>query len=300
MSIARTVDSRRPSNVRALSALGCLAAFVFAPGCGDDEGVGADPCDRLCTYEATCFSPCDPDEEPECDPEARYDQIYADCTAACGAGQEERADCAGAAQGYADCVHGRSCGADELDECAEDARRYDELCVSQPGAQVCPMFCTELAVGCTPYPTFGLRGAGCEGQCKIAAAELDCLEALYGFDACSAGSGYACHPLPDDCDDEVAEVQELCEGMAGSSADPDELELCEAIATEQCRCGLWEASDCATLAGNRCLFELGYGASCKSAIEAFDACMQALPTCDRDALHDQCLPEWEAYDAACK
>lgn len=279
--------------------LALLLLALLGFGCGDDSDGAPDPCDGLCGYEATCFSPCDPDEGPDCDPEERYDRIFAECTSECQAGMRERPECPSAAEGYAGCTEGRACGAADLDACAEDSRRYEELCVSRPGALVCPSFCAELEVGCTPYEYFGVRGPGCTESCESATEDLECLEALYQFDFCSPGTGYACEPLAGSCDEAVSLVQTHCEGLQPVTPDPDEESFCADVAGEQCRCALWTSPDCAVLASNRCQFNLGFGEDCRGATVAFDACMRALPECDRDALRDACLDEWTAYDAAC-
>lgn len=203
-------------------------------------------------------------------------------------GFQTRASCPDAIDHYIACLNDQDC-----DACDVEQRRYYELCIGEPGDLVCGPFCAELEVGCTPYTSFGFRGAGCEAMCKDASAEISCLEALYAFDACTPKSGYACTSVDTSCDQNVGRVSTSC-GWAPTTPEPSEVTFCETAASEQCRCGLYDGETCETMASQRCLFHVALPL-CGDAIETFRVCMENFAVCNRDALRGNCLTEWDAY-----
>jgi hypothetical protein len=275
-----------------------LAAAIG--GCESKPVTSDDLCPALCAHEADCAADCDLIEDPSCDVDELYDAYFAQCSSECDDGTVMRDNCPAAAAQLVECLDGQLTCSKEAGRCDEERRRYHEQCVSSPGAETCPTFCSEIEVGCTPHETFGVW-EDCEEVCASAARTLPCLEALYDFDACKTSRGYACSPLPASCEDEVNAVQESCPELQPIASDPTDVAFCESLAPEQCECGLWgESADCEELAANRCRYNLGRRAdTCRESLTAFDACMRDIDSCDRDALRDACTEPWNAYDAAC-
>lgn len=278
-----------------------LALLVACVG-GDPEPRG---CELVCKVEADCSKACDPEEDgPDCSEQEKYDEAYAACRITCDAGLAERdATCAAAIDGYDACVDGPACG--DGVGCEVEGSVYYERCVGQPGDLSCFSVCTGLEVGCLPYEDFGLRGGDdCQVQCASSAVDTTCMDVLFTFDSClsdEGGAGYACS-VDAACIDEAAAVEDTCDAFEEVPEDSAEHTFCAAVAPNQCACGLWTeppAPGCEEQAENRCVFDLGWGAACRDAIEAFDGCLQGLDECTRDVMSAECITEWTAWNDAC-
>jgi hypothetical protein len=281
-------------------ALGIFAVSLATSACGsDNQGQGA--CQRICQFQAECYSVCDYPGEPDCDPEALYLEEYSRCLEACdGALTTRGAECQAAAGTQAKCLEQSSCGDTQTGDCASAEMRYHELCFNQPGDWVCVRFCEELEAGCLPWERFGFRGADCEATCKTGALAPECREAHYAFDACTEGLGYACRLLDESCAASAAALDEACPTWASAPEVPAENAACTPVGERQCTCGLYLAEeDCPALAANRCRFEYGKGLACVEAIQALDLCMAGIPECDRELLREGCLPQWDGWYEAC-
>ncbi|MEZ4254981.1 MAG: hypothetical protein R3A78_04580 [Polyangiales bacterium] len=295
-----------------LFALGCDESHSRTPEDGGVDGGEVDgssdasvdaraehfaTCDRLCAHNAECDNDCNFDEDPNCDEEELYDQLYQACDGDCREGLSLRPEpCVAATSDFAGCAVGDACG----DVCSHEERSYLEQCVFHPGFLVCENVCAELEIGCIPYETIGLRGASCKVNCEAPAQDIDCLNALYELDECSPDLAYGCEPISDACLLKVANVVEKCDSLETATLDTDEVSACQSFATQQCACNFWfEIDDCELRSERRCLFALGRGSVCADAIDAFQTCMESVETCSRETLRDECEAEWNAYSAAC-
>ncbi len=258
-------------------------------------------CKSLCAVEAECGKSCDYNEEPGCDEQKNYDFIYADCLGKCIAGEPKvNGACPEAALQYALSQQGKSCEAVFGDACAYEQRRYNELCVTEPGDWVCFHFCSALEVGCLPYELVGFRGGDCDKACMEQAKDLQCLEAHYQLDECMGTHGYACGPFPATCTAQVQDLDQKCAGWAATTADAAERSACATYAPLQCQCGLFTGDSCVELATERCLYQFGNGLACQQTTQAFYECMEGIQECNRDLLRETCLDDWDAYYEACQ
>lgn len=258
-----------------------------------------DNCERICDWETDCYGVCDYIEEPACDQEQRTADYMRNCLEGCHGGTVDGSMCPGA-EPWADCLDATVCGATPTSDCEIAEMRYHEVCLGTPGDWVCGYFCTELEDGCTAWEEFGYRGTDCVEKCTTAAQSAECREAIYDFDACTPGQRLACQLDDMSCGPQAEALITACDGWEPAVPNPTEDEACLTIATHQCDCGLRQPEvDCVQISANRCRFHLGLGQTCIDAVNDFDFCMAALQECDRDKLREDCLPEWDAWYAAC-
>lgn len=283
-----------------------LVVVVLACGassCFREEEIPA--CEWICVGDADCERECDYVEEPDCDPQRKYDDAYALCIDQCSTGSSERGTaCASTLDDYATCVDAQTCeGHQSCDE--REGDRYYEQCVGEAGDLSCFTVCAGLEVGCFPWETFGIR-QDCESTCGSAASELSCMDALFALDTCMggvAGAGYSCAPLDASCEGPAMAVEEACDGFDTATPSSEEQAFCSGIAESRCACDGWTMDDdpveCLDREKNRCGYELGRGDGCGDAMDAFRVCMDGVDECSRENLVASCEPEWGAWDSAC-
>lgn len=270
---------------------------------GDAGGDGGEPrthaqnCDKACTQIANCRNTCDLDEDPDCTEEELFQQIYTACSGECLGGVDLRPEaCAAGAADYAECLKEDDC----TERCFHFERIYLEQCVFQPGFLACQNLCDELRAGCIPYEHIGLRGPDCKTACMAASEDMACLSSIYTYDECSADVAYGCVPTTEACLPKLDAIATTCDGIDPVSVDGEESDFCDALAEEQCRCGIFfDVDQCELRARRRCLFGMGHDENCPAAGLAFHTCIKAIDDCDRPTVMDLCATEWDAYSAAC-
>lgn len=279
---------------------GWLMLSLGFSACDGASDPSESPCEPLCEDLAECRKVCDPEEGPTCDEGRKYAESLSRCRSECAPGVRDREGCEDAAEAFARCAGAAVC--DTIDSvCTTSSTRYEEWCFQAPGALTCPLFCAELSTGCLPYARFGFRGEGCEATCRAGVETPACAEAHYTLAARLPARGFACTPPGDVVDAEIERVVAACAPWETVTPDPEEVAFCEAAAADQCRCGLFATEDeCPRQATARCLFALGFGPACRTATEAFSACMSTVDACNRDTLRDRCGTPWTRWTAACE